>query len=241
MSAAEPIKLVEPSETVAEGNQVAFADIRRREAAASPGPWFWRGNVDHSDPELSRYKPGWGRVEVLRHHSRDRTADDASAKAYDEYLRDTERRDETTGKFRSLTAEERAEKIREDWLLDQWGEPATDNRLAFVHPKHMHALDARDLAIYEVCPTATKRNDPRVYRADIIGIRHPDAEFMAHSRQDVTDLLAAVDRVIALHTLVEYTSKQSGSYWSACQACGHESDDLTTNPCPTLAALRGDA
>lgn len=47
-----------------------------------------------------------------------------------------------------------------------------------------------DLPVFEVCPYALDRTDPRVYRGDIIGLRHPDAEFMAHARQDVDDLLA---------------------------------------------------
>ncbi|HEY9251571.1 MAG TPA: hypothetical protein VIP06_02850 [Nocardioides sp.] len=55
----------------------------------------------------------------------------------------------------------------------------------------------------------------------------------------VSDPDPAIERVAELHVLVEYSSKQSGSYWSACQACGYESDDLATDPCPTLAALRG--
>jgi hypothetical protein len=35
-------------------------------------------------------------------------------------------------------------------------------------------------------------------RADITGIRHPDAEFIAHSRHDVSRLLAAVDKALEL-------------------------------------------
>lgn len=54
----------------------------------------------------------------------------------------------------------------------------------------LHRAD--ELAIYEVCPEATSRRDSRVYRGDIIGLRHPDAEFLAHARQDVEDLLAYV-------------------------------------------------
>lgn len=218
-----------------------FAAIRQREAAASPGPWMWRGNVDYDDPSLCRPGDGHGRVEVLRHYRRERTAEDKGAKDYDEFLRDSRVRDDATGEWRPFTDEERAEQVRQDWLEDPWEGTQHDTRMAFVDQKLHWAVDARELAIYEVCPEATKRDDPRVYRADIVGVRHPDADFIAHSRQDVTDLLAAVDRVAALHVLVEYSSKQSGHYWSACQACGHESDDLTTNPCPTLAALRGDS
>lgn len=170
-------------------------EIRKRAAAASPGPWMWRGNVDHSDPELCRIKPGWGRVEVMRHYPRDRTADDIAAKQFDDYLRDVTIRDDATGEFRSYTEDERAELVRTKWLEDEEGVPRTDNRLAFAHQEYMHAVDARELAIFEVCPDATKRTDPRVYRADIVGVRHPDAEFIAHARQDVDDLLALVDEL----------------------------------------------
>jgi hypothetical protein len=55
--------------------------------------------------------------------------------------------------------------------------------------------DGRELAIYEVNRNATDFNDPSLYRHDIVGFRHPDAEFIAHSRQDVDVLLAEIDRL----------------------------------------------
>jgi hypothetical protein len=60
--------------------------------------------------------------------------------------------------------------------------------------------DTKSNAVYEVAPSATDINDPRLYRKDIIGIRNPDAEFLAHSREDIDDLLKEVDvrgRIIA--------------------------------------------
>lgn len=160
---------------------------------------MWRGNVDHDEPTLCYYKPGWGRVEVLRHYPRERTADDRDAKEYARFLREASISDgvDETGrtKFRPYTGEEIAERVREDWLEDPWGGTRTDPRMAFVDRKHMHALDARELAIFEVCPEAIDRNDPRVYRADITGVRHPDADFIAHSRQDIDDLLAMIEKV----------------------------------------------
>lgn len=56
-------------------------------------------------------------------------------------------------------------------------------------------VSAKELPIYEVAPDATSRDDKRVYRGDIIGLRHPDAEFIAHARQDVDDLLAYIDHL----------------------------------------------
>lgn len=55
--------------------------------------------------------------------------------------------------------------------------------------------DTENRLIYQVAPDATSHNDPRVYRQTIIGIRHPDAEFIAHSRQDVDDLLTYIDQL----------------------------------------------
>jgi len=55
--------------------------------------------------------------------------------------------------------------------------------------------DTENRLIYQVCPEATSHEDPRVYRQTISGIRHPDAEFIARSRQDVEDLLAHIDEL----------------------------------------------
>lgn len=52
---------------------------------------------------------------------------------------------------------------------------------------------ASEMPVFEVAPTATHRGDQRVYRADLSGIRHPDAEFIAHAREDVPRLLAIID------------------------------------------------
>lgn len=51
--------------------------------------------------------------------------------------------------------------------------------------------------VWEVAPDATSDDDPRLYRHTIRSIRNPDAEFIAHSRQDVDDLLAEIDRLNA--------------------------------------------
>lgn len=53
------------------------------------------------------------------------------------------------------------------------------------------------MPVYQVCPSATSRHDPRVYRGDFLELRHPDAEFIAHARQDIDDLLAYVARLEA--------------------------------------------
>ena len=57
---------------------------------------------------------------------------------------------------------------------------------------------ASEVPIFEVCRDATSIDDPRVYRGDIVGFRNADATFIANSRQDVDDLLAAIDAVEAV-------------------------------------------
>lgn len=57
---------------------------------------------------------------------------------------------------------------------------------------------ASEIPIYEVAPHAADKNDPSVYRQDIIGFRNADADFIAHSREDIDILLAEVDRLAGL-------------------------------------------
>lgn len=76
----------------------------------------------------------------------------------------------------------------------RWGMQSARPR--FVDPDLM-MLNADTRVVYEVAPAATERSDRRVYRADIIDIRHPDAQLIAHAPQDIDDLLAEVDRLTA--------------------------------------------
>lgn len=54
---------------------------------------------------------------------------------------------------------------------------------------------ASTMPVFEVAPTATERSDCRVYRGDLIGIRHPDAVAIAAAPDDIAALLAEVDRL----------------------------------------------
>ncbi|HEY9354520.1 MAG TPA: hypothetical protein VIP28_14755 [Nocardioides sp.] len=58
--------------------------------------------------------------------------------------------------------------------------------------------DASKMPVYEVAPNATSGKDPKVYRHDLIGIRHPDAVAIAAAPGDVAALLAEVDRLTGL-------------------------------------------
>lgn len=166
--------------------------IRARAAAATPGPWRWGGNVDHDDPRLIG-KGG----DVFGHVPRERQRDDAECKRFASYLREQSISDGNGG-WQSYTDAEVEERVTDEWLEDDYGNPNADNRLAFYGEPGPFYHCARDLAVFAVCPEATSRDDQRVYRADIIGLRNPNAEFIAAARQDVDDLLAEVDRLNAL-------------------------------------------
>lgn len=58
--------------------------------------------------------------------------------------------------------------------------------------------DASTKPVYEVAPAARSGSDPKVYRHDLIGIRHPDAEAIAAAPADVATLLAEVSRLTGL-------------------------------------------
>jgi hypothetical protein len=186
--------------------------IRRRTAAAKPGPWIWRGNIDTGEPYLASHgyvtDPKTGdrhrsgdvlghiRHEVTRAEARRRgvgdpdflpeirlvpCTDPVGCNCYDERY---------DAQIKAL----RDEAITE-YLTDEYGEPRKESRLAFC--TDWFYTVASKLVTFEVAPEATDREDPKVYRADITGIRHPDAEFIAHSREDVGRLLAALDAVLA--------------------------------------------
>lgn len=189
-----------------------LAAIRERDRSATPGPWGWRGNIDNGDPYLTNL--GYREVEkpdgaVVRHHAGDVlghipvevTRDDAirggvgDPDSLPEPKVDREPL-ETYDERYDAAIEAAREQAIEDYLTDDYGSPRTEQRLAFC--TDWLYTDARKLVTFQVAPGATSRADPRVYRADITGIRHPDAEFIAHAREDVSRLLAAVDAVLKL-------------------------------------------
>jgi hypothetical protein len=190
----------------------ALAEIREREQQATPGPWGWRGNIDNGDPYLTSLghrdvpKPDGT---VVRHHAGDvlghipveLTRADAILRGVGdpEFLPEPKVDREPAGTYdkRYDAAIEAARDAEiEDYLTDDYGQPRAVDRLAFC--TDWLYTDARKLVIFQVAPNVTDRDDPRVYRADITGIRHPDAEFIEHSREDVSQLLAAVDAALKL-------------------------------------------
>lgn len=150
-------------------------EIRARSAAATGDAWHWAGNIDTGEPYLATWIPGAGRCQIL-----------------------------TIGRDTRKTAGPAADQVRADlreigWDPDlieaevsEWAE-GSDPRLKFM--TDLMLVNARDHVVFEVAPTATSRQDPAVYRADIVDVKHPDADFIAHSRADIAWLLNEVDRL----------------------------------------------
>jgi len=191
----------------------ALAPIRERERKATPGPWGWRGNIDNGDPYLTSLgyrdtaKPDGTMVrhhagDVLGHISVELTRADAirhgvgDPECLPEPKVDREPADTYDKRYDAAVEAAREAEI-ENYLTDDYGQPRTEQRLAFC--TDWVYTDVRKLVTFQVAPDATDRSDPRVYRADITGIRHPDAEFIAHSRQDLARLLAVVGKVLEAH------------------------------------------
>jgi len=191
----------------------ALEEIRAREKSATPGPWGWRGNVDNGDPYLT--SRGYREVvkpdgTTVRHHAGDvlghipveLTRADAIRRGvgnpdnFPEPNVDPEPADTYEKRYDAAIEAARDAEI-ENYLTDEYGAPRTERRMAFC--TDWVYTDVRKMVVFEVAPGITDRLDPRVYRADITGIRHPDAEFIANSRQDVSRLLAAVDAALSHH------------------------------------------
>ena len=70
----------------------------------------------------------------------------------------------------------------------------------FPHLREGHSwplmVKADEVPIFEVCPEATSKTDPRVYRQDIVGLRTPVAQYLAEV--DAETVLALVAEVRAL-------------------------------------------
>lgn len=193
-----------------------LAAIKERAEKATPGPWYWRGNTDTDDPRLVG---GPGRHTVLVVMRRERQTSDRETKGFERYLRECDvSYVDADGKtaYRPYTDEEIADQVETEWLHDPWGGPAYDLRLAFRDMDTNIMGYARDMAVYEVCPEATTRDDERVYRADVVGVRHPDAVFMEHAREDVPALLAEIDRLTA--ELARYAERLDLDAWERLEA-----------------------
>lgn len=175
-AAAPP--LIEPRTQRRGTDHVAPVDarveqIRARAAAATGSTWHWAGNTDTGEPYLATWIPGAGRCQVLDIGLQERSTTGPAADAMREDAREYDLGD--------------PEDVVRDWATDLHGAPICDPRLRFNVDLMM--VNARDVVVYEVAPNATSRQDRAVYRADIIDIRHPDAQLIAHARGDIDYLL----------------------------------------------------
>ncbi len=169
--------------------------IRSRASAATKGPWFWRGNIDYRDPYLTSAGIVGDVMAVL---PTELTRDDAlrlgvgDPDYYDYDIKVPDDVDDPAAYYDVEFNRIRDEYIAE-WLIDNYGEPRKECRLTFT--RNGWHQEARRSVVFEVDRSAESRDDKSVYRADIVGLRFPNAEFIAHARQDIDDLLAEVDRL----------------------------------------------
>lgn len=158
-----------------------YDDLRKKAEAATEGPCHWAGNTDTGEPYLATWIPGAGRCQVLSIGSEERTSTGRKAAEIRDYAEES-----------GMDPDDAVQ----DWMHDSFGNVMTDPRLQFT--TDLMCADARKLVVYEVAPEATSREDKRVYRADVVGIRHPDAEYLvAANPQTVLALLDEIARLRA--------------------------------------------
>lgn len=175
------------------GERLDLDDLEAKATAASGGPWHWAGNTDTGEPYLATWTPGFGRCQVLAIGYDERSATGREAESMRSSL------DEC-----GYDAED-IDRLVTEWAVDSFGSPRREPRLEFATDLMM--VNARDLAIYEVAPEATSRDHPDVYRADVVGIRHPDAEYIAAAHPAV--VLALIAELRALRAAVGTREKAS--------------------------------
>ena len=191
-----------PPPPAADEIRARVEEIRARVDAAAEGPWRWNGNTDSG--ELSLENRHWRLLSTTKVA---RAADSRRAQEnlefWWEYLSTTDDYCPIHEDERSVAGEKRAaEWLEHAYLHDPGtGEAREDEMLAFfVDGEGLTPL--RDQVIYQVArnqglPDDTPRDHPKVYRADIVGVRNPTAAFIAASRSDVPFLLAEIDRLTA--------------------------------------------
>lgn len=181
-------------------NLARWADLT---AATTQGRWHWAGNIDIGEPYLATWQPGLGRVTVLGVGSQERDRNSLAAErvvsAALEFseVRNPEWFDPQDDEYDQVVAQyqEFREGELDKWAVDEYGEPMRDPRLTLNVDGML--TNARDLAVFEVAPQATTREDPQVYRADITGIRHPDAEFIVAAPQIARATVSFADEVMS--------------------------------------------
>ena len=69
------------------------------------------------------------------------------------------------------------------------------------------------------------------------GVSVPDAEFIAHAREDLPRLLAAVRAVEAGHEPIDALNVRINRIQKVCTGCGTDDGNWQVWPCPTIRAI----
>ncbi|MGP9488912.1 ead/Ea22-like family protein [Glutamicibacter sp. BW80] len=101
--------------------------------------------------------------------------------------------------------------------FERWGMQGAVPR--FLDDDSLMMETAKDLMVYEVArnqnlPDDTPRNHPKVYRADVVDVRHPNARFMAAANPET---------VLALITRLEQAEENLESALEANKRWAHRS------------------
>lgn len=143
--------------------------IRQREQAATPGPWGWRGHDTGSVELRTLHSGGLRIISTARQQPCTVWVEAAGYFLMDEACAPCR------GAYANREVDsgrcEKPENLDTVWVWDPSG---------FIKPINEW----------------TEREQP--YRSDVARTTHPDAEFIAHAREDVAVLLAEIDRLTAL-------------------------------------------
>lgn len=102
--------------------------------------------------------------------------------------------------------------------FERWGMQGAVPR--FLDDDSLMMETAKDLMVYEVArnqnlPDDTPRNHPKVYRADVVDVRHPNARFMAAANPGaVLALLTRLEQVEA--AVARVRAIREGDVCSGC-------------------------
>ena len=161
----------QPDTTTAPPQAARLNEIRAREQAATPGPWGWRGHLSQS-VELCTIGQGGKRIiTTMRQDPCIGWTEDIGLFLHDNPCQ-TCRKAFETGELVEPFQCEKPENLDTVWV---WGpndacEPVNKYAKAEV-------LEWSD----------------HVYRDDVKDTTHPDAEFIAHARDDIRFLLDVID------------------------------------------------
>lgn len=159
-----------------------YTQLRDLAQRATPGPWWWGGNVDnHGDVGLRGTRPNLGVVDIMRTTPED-VDEESAGREWD-----------TTDASDYID--------RESYI--EWRTQNPHRYLAFLREDDLFVEEGRKHAVFEVArnqglPDDTPRDHPKVYRGDVVAVRNVNAEYIAAASPDVVlGLLQTLDKVRA--------------------------------------------